>query len=224
MMRSLRAVAIVLAALAFPVSAAAQPVPQILEITLPTTVQPGQEFTFTVRATNRGEVAAKGSISVSFPDQDVVRVVDSSRLTSPGLIRQGLHDRPAFIQFRTEPERALCVSAGGNVPGGAVAARRRAFPDPSGCRTGQPCKLPHAGACHASDDRRLFHIPVLGTARPTGVPGANGRSPGESASSAEPRTHQLVHRQAKRPATANNWRHSADYPPSTRDGRSTADN
>jgi hypothetical protein len=84
MMRSLRAVAIVLAALAFPVSAAAQPVPQILEITLPTTVQPGQEFTFTVRATNRGEVAAKGSISVSFPDQDVVRVVDSSRLTSPG--------------------------------------------------------------------------------------------------------------------------------------------
>jgi hypothetical protein len=83
-MRGLFAAVAVVAALVLPTGAGAQPAPQILEISVPSTVQAGQEFTLTVRATNRGEVAARGSISVSFPDQDLVAVVDSSRLTSPG--------------------------------------------------------------------------------------------------------------------------------------------
>jgi hypothetical protein len=66
------------------VSAHAQPAPDVIEFSLPTSVLPNQDIVFTVRATNRGDAAASGSISISFPDQPRVSIVDSSPATSNG--------------------------------------------------------------------------------------------------------------------------------------------
>jgi hypothetical protein len=71
-------------ALSLPTVAAAQPAPQVVEVSLPPRVEPGQDVTFTVRAVNSGQAAARGSISVSLPDQESVSIVDSTPVRTRG--------------------------------------------------------------------------------------------------------------------------------------------
>jgi serine/threonine-protein kinase len=74
------AAAIIVAAIALPGAASAQPVPkpEITDFSLPSSVNAGQDITVRVTATNRGDTADKGSITVSFPQGERVAVVDSS--------------------------------------------------------------------------------------------------------------------------------------------------
>ncbi|MHB1132058.1 MAG: serine/threonine-protein kinase [Chloroflexota bacterium] len=62
-------------------AALAQPAEAVLEVAVPSTVRPGEEFQVAVRATNPGPAATQSSISVSFPDRPAVRVISSSPAT-----------------------------------------------------------------------------------------------------------------------------------------------
>ncbi|MHB1132059.1 MAG: serine/threonine-protein kinase [Chloroflexota bacterium] len=59
-------------------AALAQPAPQVLTVSAPSAVRPGEEFQVAVGATNPGPAAAQGSISVSFPDRPNVRIVGTN--------------------------------------------------------------------------------------------------------------------------------------------------
>ncbi len=84
----------------------AEPIPR-LEVDPPTEIHPNRPFRLTVRGVNQGSTARNGSLTISFPDNPPIRIVESSlpggtRVYEPGeqMYHFGLR-QPVSIQHRT---------------------------------------------------------------------------------------------------------------------------
>jgi hypothetical protein len=97
------AAAIIMAAIALPGAASAQPVPkpEITDFSVPASVNPGQDITVRVTAINRGDTADKGSITVSFPHGERIAVVDSSPLSNKASYAKVLPPGSRVFNFDT---------------------------------------------------------------------------------------------------------------------------